>query len=61
MDRVHLAVRAIRDTHDEDLVIVTHGGVLLALQCLFNDTPFEEMAKYKAENAAILALDPARF
>jgi probable phosphoglycerate mutase len=61
LDRVRPAVRAIRDTHDEDLAIVTHGGVLLALQCLFNETPFEEMTKYKAENTAILALNPARF
>lgn len=42
----------------KDILILSHGGVLLALMALQKDVPFEEMTSViKIENAKTIELD----
>lgn len=57
VDRVIAALRNIVSENKEDVAIVTHGGVIMSLQCYLTNTSFEEMVKFKAENATITQID----
>lgn len=51
------AIHKIIDTNNNDVAIVTHGAVIMCLQCYITDTPFNEMRKFKAENANIIEIE----
>lgn len=57
VERVILALKDIIEQSNEDVAIVTHGAVIMCLQCYLTNTPFEEMLKFKAENATITKID----
>ncbi|WOO37539.1 histidine phosphatase family protein [Anaerocolumna sp. AGMB13020] len=57
LKRVLSALHSITTTHKESAAVVTHGGVIMCLQCYLTDTPFDEMRKFKAKNTCILEID----
>lgn len=60
LDRVLLALQTITSAHKENVAVVTHGGVIMCLQCYLTDTPFHEMRKFKAENTCILEIESSQ-
>lgn len=47
----------ILERETEDVLIVTHSAVLMALRCYIAGLPFEEMvARYKAKNAELIEI-----
>ena len=59
LDRVLPALQKIIGENDEqdNFVVVTHGAVIMSLQCYLTNTPFDEMDKFKAKNTSITVLD----
>lgn len=57
LERVLEALHKIIAANSEDVVIVTHGAVIMCLQCYITDTPFNDMGKFKSENAVITEID----
>ncbi len=57
IERVVSTLKKIISQSKEDVAIVTHGAVIMCLQCYLTDTPFHEMFKFKAENATITKVD----
>lgn len=57
LERVLKAIYAIIESNNDDVVIVTHGAVIMCLQCYITGTPFEEMTKFKTENANITIIE----
>lgn len=55
------AIHRIINENNEDVAIVTHGGVIMCIQCLLTDTPFTKMMKFKADNTTITELDSDLF
>lgn len=61
LERVLAVIRKIIAENCGDVAIVTHGAVIMCLQCYLTNTPFEEMTKFKAENTSITVLDSELF
>lgn len=59
--RVIDAIKKAIANETKDFAIITHGAVIMCLQCYLNDVPFRKMRMYKAENTSILCLDEAVF
>ena len=57
LNRVLAALHKIVQENDRDVAIVTHSAVIMCLQCLINDTPFQKMGRFKAENTSIAEID----
>lgn len=57
LQRTISSIHAIIDKNRDDVIIVTHGAVIMCLQCYLNNTPFDEMAKYHTDNASIIEID----
>lgn len=57
MERVIAALHKIITQSSGDVAIVTHGAVIMCLQCYITNTPFDEMRKFQAENASIIQID----
>lgn len=57
LERVLGALHKIIEESREDAAVVTHGAVIMCLQCYMAGVPFEEMRKFKAENTSILEID----
>ncbi len=60
LQRVLSALRTITFAHNDKTAVVTHGGVIMCLQCYLTDTPFHEMRKFKAKNTCILEIDSSQ-
>ncbi|AMC93384.1 hypothetical protein AOC36_05145 [Erysipelothrix larvae] len=56
LQRVLSGLRQIISNHQDDVLIVTHSGVVMALLSLLNKTPFEMMVQYHLNNAAFITL-----
>lgn len=48
--------KIIKENH-EDVAIVTHSAVIMCMQCLITNTPFEKMTKFKTDNTSITVID----
>lgn len=57
LNRNLLAIQHILNTENENIAIVTHGAVIMSLQCCFTNTPFQKMKQFKTENTSILEFD----
>lgn len=57
LERVLDAIHKIIDTNSDNVVIVTHSAVIMCLQCYITNTPFNEMGKFKTDNANITEID----
>jgi alpha-ribazole phosphatase len=61
LERVLAVIYKIINENSEDVAIVTHGAVIMCLQCYITNTPFKEMSKFKAGNTAITEIDSSLF
>lgn len=61
LERVLAAIRGIIAENSENVAIVTHGAVIMVLQCFITNTPFDEMRKFRTENTSITELDSGLF
>ncbi len=61
IERVLEAIHKIIASNKDNAAIVTHGAVIMCLQCYITNTPFDEMGKFKAENANIIEIDSSIF
>lgn len=57
IERVLEALRKIVAAHTGDMLVVTHSAVIMHLQCLIENHPFEDSKKYKVDNVSIIAID----
>lgn len=57
LERVNQALLYVSKSDLDTAVIITHGGVIMSLQCLINNTPFENMKIHKPQNAEIIEID----
>ncbi len=57
LKRVLKAIHKIIKENSDDVVIVTHSAVIMALQCYITNTPFDEMLKFKPKNAGIIEIN----
>ncbi len=58
VNRVVAALSEIVRNQVEDVLVVTHSAVIMALMAYLRDTPFEEMKKiYKTENCKVIELE----
>lgn len=55
------AIKKIISENEDDVAIVTHGGLIMAMQCLLNDVAFEDMLKFSLKNTSVLELDSSDF
>jgi probable phosphoglycerate mutase len=61
LERILAAIHKIIEENDNDVTVVTHSAVIMSLQCYLTNTPFEEMMKFKTDNAAIIELESELF
>lgn len=57
LQRVLISIHKIIDENCDDVVIVTHGAVIMCIQCYLTNTPFDEMMKFKTDNTSITEID----
>ncbi len=60
VDRVLAALRGIISENNADVLVVTHGAVIMSLLCYLDQAPFEDMMKYSVKNAELIRIDSAR-
>lgn len=53
LERVLKAIKKIIDENRDDVAIVSHGAVIMCLQCYVTDSPFNEMRRFRTDNATI--------
>ncbi|WP_205700189.1 GNAT family N-acetyltransferase [Erysipelothrix sp. HDW6A] len=56
MERVLPKLLNLSKDHDEDILVVTHGAVIMSLLSLLNDAPFEEMTQFRVPNTKVVEL-----
>ncbi len=61
LERVMKTVQKIINENNSDVAIVTHGAVIMCLRCYITNTPFNEMRRFRTENAAIIEFDSESF
>ena len=61
LDRVLKVIKTILQKETKDVAIVTHGAVIMSLQCYVTNTPFNDMFKFKTANTCIVELDSQLF
>ncbi len=61
LDRVLRVIHTILEKETKDVAIVTHGAVIMCLQCYVSNTPFNEMFKFKTANTCIVELESELF
>lgn len=57
IERVLNALHSIITSNSDDVAIVTHSAVIMCLQCYITNTPFNDMGKFKTDNANITEID----
>lgn len=60
IERVLEALHIIIAADNDDIAIVTHSAVIMGLQCLITDTPFNDMKKFKTDNVGITEIDSSK-
>ena len=58
--RVLKALKYLKEKNEGDVAVVTHSAVIMALQSYINETPFENMAQYKAANTSVVMVEGER-
>ena len=61
LDRVLPIIDRIINENSDDVAIVSHGAVMMCLQCYLTNTPFNEMRKFKLGNTTITEIDSELF
>jgi broad specificity phosphatase PhoE len=61
LERVLPVIYNIINENCDDVAIVTHGAVIMCLQCYVTKTPFNEMRKFKTHNTTITEFDSELF
>ena len=61
LERVLKVIHKIVNENCDDIAIVTHGAVMMCLQCYVNNTPFNEMRKFRTENTTITEFESNLF
>ncbi|MDF2881781.1 MAG: histidine phosphatase family protein [Clostridiaceae bacterium] len=61
LKRVLTVLHKIVNENSSDVAIVTHGAVIMSLQCYLTNTPFDEMTKFKTDNTSITEFDSELF
>lgn len=59
--RVVAALTKLTASCKDNVAVVTHSAVIMALMCFLNDVPFEQMLDYKVRNASVTAIDDTFF
>ena len=57
LQRVIKSLHKIINDNNDEVVIVTHSAVIMCLQCYITNTSFNEMLKFKTNNAEITEID----
>lgn len=57
LERALTALYKIINENNDDVVVVTHSAIIMCLQCCITNKPFDEMMKFKTDNAAITEID----
>lgn len=57
LQRVLHTINQIMNENSENVVIVTHSAVIMCIQCYLTNTPFEDMRKFKVDNASVIEID----
>ncbi len=57
VERAMNAIHTIVSDNSCDVAVVTHNAVIMCLQCYLTDSPFEDMKRFKSDNAAITVID----
>ncbi len=57
VERVLAALRRIAAINKEDVAVVTHGAVIMGMQCYLTNTPFNELRKFQAKNTSVIEVD----
>lgn len=58
LGRTLMALEKILASEREDVVVVSHSAILMALRCYLKGLPFEEMAKrFKTQNTEVVEID----
>ena len=60
VERVLAALHRIISENSADVLIVTHGAVIMSLLCYLDHAPFEDMMKYSVKNAELIRIDSTR-
>lgn len=60
LSRVLPALQKLAMTCSEDVIVVTHSAVIMALLCYLNGTPFEKMITYKVKNVSVITVEGAQ-
>ena len=61
LQRVLPALKKLAETCKEDVIVVTHSAVIMALLCYLNGTPFEKMITYKVKNVSVITVEGTLF
>jgi probable phosphoglycerate mutase len=61
IDRVFKALKKLIDLRHERILVVTHSAVIMCMQCIIKDVPFNEMTNYKPKNAELVKFDSQDF
>ena len=63
LDRVIEMLHEIEQKEEKEssVAIVTHGAVIMSIQCYIHNTPFEQMTNFKTKNTEIVEIDSACF
>lgn len=57
LERVLTSIHKIIDENCNEVIIVTHSAVIMCIQCYLTNTHFDEMTKFKTDNASIIEID----
>ena len=61
LKRSLIAINSIIEENEDDVAIISHGGVIKTLQCYLTNTPFNKMGNFKSDNSSILEVDSDDF
>ena len=61
LDRVLAAIHKIINENNKNVIVVTHGAVIMSIQCYLTNTPFDEMTKFKTDNGSIIEIESSLF
>ena len=61
LQRVLPALKKLAETCKDDVIVVTHSAVIMALLCYLNGTPFEKMITYKVKNVSVITVEGTLF
>lgn len=61
LERVLKVIHEIINENCNDVAIVTHGAVIMCLQCYVTNTSFNEIRKFSTDNATITEFDSSVF